>query len=470
MSIRQLQIEIEPNEPFANCKLGRKVYADVLTNIVNTYSDGFVLAINNKWGTGKTTFVKMWEKDLQIKKFKTVYFNAWENDFDNNPLIALMGELKTIENKKSEKSFKAILKNAAIISKHVAPIVVRSLADKYVNTKDIQNVVEGVTKGMSEIFEKEVNEYVDKKKNIDNFRTSLSQFVANTTDGKPLIFIVDELDRCRPDYAVSILEQIKHFFSIPNIVFVLSIDKSQLGNAIRGVYGSEKIDADEYLRRFIDVEYSIPKPDASIYYNYLYEYFNFDEFFQSENRRKHRELYDDKRDFSTTCNLLFSNSTISLRQQEKIFTLARLSLRSFVFNNYVVPHIFLFLIYIKIIKNEFYDELKNKELTLQQAQSKFFDIIKYNLNEDTERDFIWLEVYFVKYYHNYFVSRYSRKKLFEYNKDLNKNELLIDCVTNKNENETFLNFIENMDRVQRTGDLDLGYFLNRIDLLENIKL
>ena len=61
MKIKHLDLtaDIDKDNPFNNCKLDRKKYAEVLTNIVSSYSDGFVLAINNKWGTGKTTFVKM---------------------------------------------------------------------------------------------------------------------------------------------------------------------------------------------------------------------------------------------------------------------------------------------------------------------------------------------------------------------------------------------------------------------------
>ena len=78
-------------------KPDREKYAKVLTDIIENYSTGFVLAINNKWGTGKTTFVKMWEQDLKNKSYKTLFFNAWENDFENSPLTALMGELKSLK-------------------------------------------------------------------------------------------------------------------------------------------------------------------------------------------------------------------------------------------------------------------------------------------------------------------------------------------------------------------------------------
>ncbi|MBK9250288.1 MAG: hypothetical protein IPM69_19805 [Ignavibacteria bacterium] len=71
MRIKHKDIDIPKETPFLNCKLGREKYAKVLTNIVDTYSDGFVLAINNEWGTGKTTFVKMWQQYLVLNNFKT---------------------------------------------------------------------------------------------------------------------------------------------------------------------------------------------------------------------------------------------------------------------------------------------------------------------------------------------------------------------------------------------------------------
>ncbi len=468
--IKHNEIEIIAGSPFANCQLDRRQYANVLTSIVSTYADGFVLAINNKWGTGKTTFVKMWEQDLKDKKYQTVYFNAWENDFENNPLTALMGELKTLTKKSTEPEFKTVLKNAAVLSKHILPMVAKAIADRYVDTKGITEAIENITKGVTDIFENEVNEYAEKKKGIAEFRTSLSKFIADTNNGKPLIFIVDELDRCRPDYAVAILEQIKHFFSVSNIVFVLSIDKVQLGNAVRGVYGSEQIDAEEYLRRFIDVEYSIPEPDSEIYSNYLYNYFGFDEFFKSDFRRTHQELNYDNTEFIKISKILFKNSTISLRQQEKIFAHARLVLRSFQENNYVFPSIFLFLIYIKIINIDFYDKIRQKKLTIKELQVEFFNFIKYKNTDENGREFIILEAYLVHYYNNYISTYYNKNKLYSNEDNTGRNTLLITSLTDATPGHTvFLQILENMSRRFNGGDLDIGYLLNKIDLTEAIK-
>jgi hypothetical protein len=469
MNIKHFEIEIERENPFANCKLDRQKYSDVLTNIINSYPYGFVLALNNKWGTGKTTFVKMWEQDLKNNNFQTLYFNAWENDFENNPLTALMGELKTLTTKETEPEFKKTLKKASILTKNIAPIIAKAIADRYIDTDAIKDAIVGVTKGLSDVFENEVNEYATKKKSISDFRLSLSEFIANTNEGKPLVFIIDELDRCRPNYAVSILEQIKHFFSVPNIVFILSIDKEQLGNAIRGVYGSDQIDADEYLRRFIDLEFSIPEPEVDIFYKYLYDYFEYDEFFLLPERIKSYELKYDKSNFIETCKLLFTNSKVPLRQQEKIFAHTRLALRSFTTNMYVTPHIFVLLAFIKIRHNHFYEDLKSKQLTIREVQENFLKLIKININEETERQIMLLEISLINVYNNLTTERHYQGKLFERDTLTGKNKALIGSIIKENAEEEVMSILEGINRGHREGDLDLLHYTKRIDLLENIK-
>lgn len=469
MNIKHYEIEIEKENPFTNCKLNRQKYSSVLTNIIKSYPYGFVLALNNKWGSGKTTFVKMWEQDLKNNEFQTLYFNAWENDFENNPLTALMGELKTLTNANTKKEFKKTLKKASTLTKHIAPIIAKSIADRYIDTEGIKEAIVGVTEGLSEVFESEVHEYEKKKKNISDFRESLGAFIANTNKGKPLIFIIDELDRCRPNYAVSILEQIKHFFSVPNIVFILSIDKKQLGNAIKGVYGSDNIDSDEYLRRFIDLEYSIPEPEVDVFYKYLYNYFEYDSFFQSPERLKSYELKSDKSYFLDVCKLLFTNANVPLRQQEKIFAHSRLALRSFTTNMYVTPHIFLMLSFIKFRHNEFYEKLKNKQLSIKELQDKFLSIIKIDINRDNERQLMWLEIALINVYNNYTTDRYHRKKLFERDSETGENKALINSIIKEDSANDVMAILESINRSFGEGDLDLMHYTKRIDLLEDLK-
>lgn len=469
MHIKHPDLEIPIENPFANCKLEREKYADILTNIVSTYSDGFVMAINNEWGTGKTTFVKMWQQKLNNEGHKTIYFNAWENDFEDNPLTAIMGELKSLTKLSTNQKFKSTLKKAAILSKHVGPAIVQSLADKYIDTKSIKEALKEVTKGLTDIFENEVNDYAERKNSIIEFKRSLADFIADTYNGKPFVFIIDELDRCRPNYAVSILEQIKHFFTVPNVVFVLSIDKNQLGSAIKGVYGSESLNSEEYLRKFIDLEYSIPEPNKNLFYTYLFDYFKFKDFFDSPERKQLRQLQNDGKYFLKVTELIFTNKNLPLRQQEKIFSLARISLRSFNLNNYVVPEVLIFLSFIKILEKSFYDDLKFKKSTIQNLQENFLKTVITNKTEKTENELILLEAYLLNFYDNYLESNNHKRNIYRFDRDKGENILLIDSIVNKEKNKSLLWRLENLSN-SREGDLDLGYFISRIDLMENLIL
>lgn len=89
---------------FENDKLDRKEYAEILEEIIekpetykrNSDSDSFTLAIDSSWGTGKTEFLNMWSDELRNKKVKInnkeqekyiiIPYNAWKNDFSENPL------------------------------------------------------------------------------------------------------------------------------------------------------------------------------------------------------------------------------------------------------------------------------------------------------------------------------------------------------------------------------------------------
>jgi nucleoside-triphosphatase THEP1 len=404
MKIKNHEIEIPPENPFANCKLAREPHARVLTDIVNTYADGFVLAINNDWGAGKTTFVKMWQQQLKNEGFQTIYFNAWENDFDNNPLVALMSELETLINTKNKEAFKSVVEKGAILVKNIAPALVKSLIKNYLVDIDDLGVdaIENATKASSEILHEEIKEYASKKKTIVEFRKELEKFVKEADNSRPLIFIVDELDRCRPNYSVEVLEQIKHFFSVPGIVFVLSIDKKHLASAVKGFYGSEQIDSDEYLRRFIDLEYSIPIPEVKLYNEYLFGYYQLNEFFSSEERLKFTEFRKDGQDLLMISDLLFTKSNATLRQQERVFALTRLILCSFKSNHYTFSHILFILVYLKTLKYEIYKKIENNEYSLQELSDKFFEIIKSETKVPSNMNLLFIESLLLWFYNNDF--------------------------------------------------------------------
>jgi KAP family P-loop domain len=466
MKIKHEEIAIDPSNPFANCKLERKKYADVLTKIVGIYADGFVLAINNEWGTGKTTFVKMWRHELINNKYQTLYFNAWENDFESSPLVALMAELNSLTNKKTEVIFKSLIKKGAVVTKTILPAILKAIAAKYIDKEIISDAVENLTKAATEILEDEIKDYATKKKGLIEFKIQLEKFVKEITPDKPLIFIIDELDRCRPNYAVEVLEQIKHFFSVKGIVFILSIDKSQLGNAVRGVYGSENIDADEYLRRFIDLEYTIPSPTTKLFCQYLYKYFEFDDFFFADERKNYHVFKEDKNTLIDFSSILFENNKLPLRQQEKIFARAKIVLKSFEEKSYVFPTIFIFLIYLRDKDYNFYKKIMNKELTLQSLIDGIEDFFPPNIDYDNLNFFIHTEALMTYFYSNSFKRRYNSDiKLFEKKEESAEDKLTFKSGIDSNDGDSLLRQIKLFQR-EHYSEIELDFFISKIDLLD----
>lgn len=469
MQIKHNDLEITEAAPFANCQLGREQYANVLTSIVSNYADGFVLAINNEWGTGKTTFVKMWQKHLGNAGFETLYFNAWENDFESNPLVAILSELKTLTGDHDKKKFKTLLKKGAVLTKNVLPAVAKAMLDRYVDNEMLLKGIEDATKAATDILEKEVEGYASRKSSLKEFRKQLEEYLKGTESTKPVIFIIDELDRCRPSYAVEVLEQMKHFFAVSGIVFVLAIDKVQLGHAIRGIYGSEQLNADEYLRRFIDIEYSIPVPDTKQFNKYLYDYYSFDDFFISTERRKYVTGSEERISFLSLADVLFEMKKPTLRQQEKIFAHARLALKTFSFSNYLFPNLFLFLVYIKMLKGNLYQAMETKSISLQDLSDEYFKIVSVSQNDEmSNHSFLYMEAQLINMYNNY-LSGYNAKPLLIKDSNGGMGKSLIKSKLDKSENYIeFAEMITSLNRDPDRGRTSLEHLLKRINLIEPV--
>lgn len=468
MKIKHTDIIINEDNPFANCKLDRLQYAKILTNIISSYSDGFVLAINNEWGTGKTTFVKMWQQYLNNESYKTIYFNAWENDFDLNPIVAIMSELKALSNSSNKELYKSVLQKGAVLSKKILPALLKSLSKKYLFDSDIIiDAIENTAEAATEILEEEIKEYTDKKQTVREFREELEKFVEKVDNNKPILFIIDELDRCRPSYAVELLEQMKHFFSVKGIVFVLSIDKTQLSHAIKGVYGSDRINSDEYLRRFIDLEYSIPFPSIEKFCKYLYDYYSFDDIFKE--RRKHSEFASDDDSLLRISTMLFTKDNATLRQQEKIYGFTRLVLSSFKHNYYIFPDLFFVLIYMKVTKPELYIKIRNQTIALQDLSNGFTGLFPTNLYGVFDVNLLYIEAELLHFYNNQ-RDYYQREKLIEADENRNNFTSIKSRLDMGTGQTSLIECLVHVSSSLNCRDIKLSYLLNKIDLLESINI
>ena len=121
--------------------------------------------------------------------------------------------------------------------------------------------------------------------------------------------VIDELDRCRPSYAVELLEVVKHLFGVDRIVFVLAINRSELAHSVRALYGSG-FDADNYLRRFFDVDFQLPEPGRRAFINSMIEAVNIREYFE---RALDEECMMLRHSFGFLMQAFFGGPDLSLR-------------------------------------------------------------------------------------------------------------------------------------------------------------
>jgi hypothetical protein len=244
---------------------GRKQLAERLTGYVNRLNQGCVFAIDAPWGDGKTWFAKNWEAQLRAEGYPTIYIDAFERDYIDDPFLLISAEiLEAVSGHQraglveaSKKVGKALLPVAGKIAVNAAG---RLLLGSVNIAGELQKIAEDIgseTSDSAEKFiERRLSEYRSDKESIKHFKEKLAQFSA--AQDKPMIILIDELDRCKPTFAVQMIERIKHFFDAPHLIFVLLLNQQQLEASIRGVYG-EKVDAHIYLRKFIQFTLTLPK-------------------------------------------------------------------------------------------------------------------------------------------------------------------------------------------------------------------
>lgn len=359
------EIEIPAGNPFFHCALGRGQYAQILTDVVNVYGQsGCVLALEGQWGAGKTTFVKMWRQYLTDKGYHTLFFNAWETDYTADPLIAMLAELKEIKGDESQ------YKKMVATGGRIALVVGKGILKKFTGI-DADEVADNAVDRMEEIGQEFLDEYANQKASFLDFKQKLQEFVAFKAAEHPIVFFIDELDRCNPAYAVKVLERVKHLFDIPNIVFVLAVNKQQLACAIQGYFGSARMDADEYLRRFIDIEYTLPEPDMEKFCRMLYDKYEFDQFFNTDVRLRYFGHNAEAGVFTETACRILQHLRLNLREVDKIFAHTRLALAAFDANMYLLPDVFFLLCLWKVSDASFYKKLRHHQLSIQALLSEF---------------------------------------------------------------------------------------------------
>ncbi len=276
MSIKKYELEPTDDNVYESIKtnvLARNKYVWRFCKLLNEIDDSCVLALNAKWGEGKTFFVKQAKmfvesysgalhdysdreafindeirkyvnKDHYEKELKSqlcFYYDAWENDDDEDPVISLLYYMAKQENIDLRETH--IMDQLLTITDQFSAVKIRDVVDK--------EKKKGILK---------------QKKNKEEIKGIIGDFLetVHIEKGERAVIFIDELDRCKPTYAVKLLERIKHYFNFENLTFVFSVNLSELQHTVKEFYG-EGFDGCGYLNRFFDHILDIPEPDMKYY-------------------------------------------------------------------------------------------------------------------------------------------------------------------------------------------------------------
>jgi len=267
----------------------RKPIAENIIRLLTSDINLSPMVIDGGWGTGKTEFcqklIRLMEQ--QQLNYQPVYIDAFRSDHSGEPLLALLAEIiKTCTPEDTDGQPSEKRKNITRKVARAAGFVMKTVAKAAVGHVLKQNL-ENLEEGMSQIINDEqeaknaaatvagaattlashsidvtidatvealLKEQIEAEKNLETLKACLKELAA----GKPIILFIDELDRCRPDYAVDMLEVIKHVFDIENVKVVLVTNTKQLCAAINHRYGAE-VDAQKYLDKFLKYSFALPE-------------------------------------------------------------------------------------------------------------------------------------------------------------------------------------------------------------------
>ncbi len=356
MEVKARSFALDSTDPFAGDLLDRQTEIKNLTTLLQNISTPLVLSVNGRWGTGKSTFINMWSSYLESEGFHVLNFNAWTTDFSEDPLVAFLGEMNANledhleESGQLNESWERCKKLGGLIAQRSIPVALRLATAGLITGSELAE-----SEGMSlagNLAEDAVKAFQITKSKIVEFKALLAKVLAERRSEFPLVIFVDELDRCRPTYAIELLERIKHLFDQKGIVFVLAMDREQLCHSIGAVYGG--IDAAGYLRRFIDLEYSLRMPSKDSYVKNLFAVFGIQSFFDNRSALVEREQL-----FKVFLRLM-DLFDFGLREIEQLASRMRLALLTTPGHKSAAAPLLLFLLVVKERHTDLYADMERR--------------------------------------------------------------------------------------------------------------
>lgn len=236
--------------------------AQQLDDLIATAPGPLTLSIEGAWGSGKSDFLKRWMRSEPDRETSYAYFDAFLNDHATDPLIGLTrAVVSAVEDDIDKPVVLKRIKNAAV---KAAPGMLRiglaaaTAGVSEVVGKQLGEIAKAATDAASGEFGGIFDADNSREAAMQQFRGALEELtVSEDAANRKLVIIVDELDRCRPDYALQVLEVVKHFFDVAGVFFLLGYERDTMEAAIKARYGD--VNAGVYLDKFIHMSLGLPK-------------------------------------------------------------------------------------------------------------------------------------------------------------------------------------------------------------------
>ena len=390
---------------WADDLLNRKDFADFLTRTLIARTEaiaekqaerGWAVSLDATWGAGKSFFVERWVRSLREQQHPVVYFDAWENDLGEEASIALMAEIndelngwikklpkhemwgkqaRELTTRAKQKLRRSVMPVAKVIASGLLKKAIGAGLDEFAGVSDssqsdsgirVQDMKESADLALDKVFELSLEEHRRRKSNIREFKKALVDLI-NLVEREagakvPVFVFVDELDRCRPTYAISLLEEMKHVFGMEKVCFVVSTNLYQLKHSIGAVYGSG-FNSEMYLKRFFDQSIGLPLASSDQHIDRLISYF------EALSRKKHvsgLQVPKSKDAKSEAIGMIFSAFSVDPRSQRQIFRIADCVAASL--EEYPVHTLYLFFLCALAHANQsLFDDLESNKIKAQDV-------------------------------------------------------------------------------------------------------
>ena len=253
--IRPTECLIEDSEPYAWDWLGREDFGSGLRRLTTYGSGSGSILVDGAWGVGKTTFLRMWTASMRKEGRPVVEINAWKGDYADAPFdnIVLQFERELVQFGKLHSKWKRAVARIPLLLT-VALFEVWAQAHGIYTLVLVANVVKALRQA--------ARSSPSEEQRMNNLKANLGGAARRhwKKSRNSLVLVIDELDRCRPDYALRFLETMKHVFEVDYVTFVVGANAQELAYAVTGVYGAD-FDGAGYIERFFDIKLPLPIGD-----------------------------------------------------------------------------------------------------------------------------------------------------------------------------------------------------------------